>query len=163
MDGQINNYVLAAIIIYISYSAYRSHKKQQLINGYLKSLELNYPQIIKISGRVKFSRLHLLIDSDLHILHSDSGLLIHGFDYYSHRRKKFIFHTDKNFKTKKRIKIPCYLIINIEIVENEKIIITSENGGEITLLFRNSGKEKVQLKDEKFIALLNSLKNELIN
>ena len=51
----------------------------------------------------------------------------------------------------------------IESEENEKIIITSEDGYKITLLFRNYGKEKVQLKDENFIALLNSLKKNFDN
>lgn len=159
MNGKINYVILIIIIVSVLISTYYSNKKKKRIDEYLQSLETNYPNKIKANGRVKFSRLRILLNSDLNILYSDNHLLIYGFDYYSDRRTKFIFHTNENLKANQ---IPNYLITKIEIIENEKIVITNENDCEITFLFKSYGKEKKQLKEPKFIELINKLNKDYL-
>src|SRR5690606_13914944 len=91
------------------------------------------------------------------ILYSENDLLIYGFDYYRDRRTRFIFHTNENLKDNKENRIPNYLITKIDVIENKKIVITDENNCEITILFKSYGKEKIQLKEESFIKLIDKL------
>lgn len=149
-------FLLILILVLTIVTIYTCKKKKQTTE-FLKSLESEYPKRIKTNGKVKFSRIHILLDADLNILYSDNHLLIYGFDYYRDRRTRFIFCTDSNLISKKENRIPNYLISKIDIVENEKIVITSENNCEITILFKSYGKEKTQLKEQKFLELINKL------
>ena len=142
--------IVTVITIFIS-------KKKKLTSEFLKSLESEYPNQIKTNGKVKFSRIHILLNVDLNILYNENDLLIYGFDYYRHRRTRFIFHTNENLKDNKENRVPNYLITGIDIIENKNIFIKDENNCEITILFKNSGKEKTELKKEKFLELINKL------
>ena len=74
MNGQINYVILIIIIVFVIISTYYSNKKRKRIDVYLQSLETDYPNKIKSNGRVKFSRLRILLESDLNILYSDNHL-----------------------------------------------------------------------------------------
>ena len=149
-------FLLILILFVITVTIYTSKKKKRTTE-FLKSLESEYSNRIKTNGKVKFSKIHILLDADLNILHSENDLLIYGFDYYRDRRTRFIFHTNENLKDNKANRIPNYLITKIDVIENEKIVITDENNCEITILFKSYGKEKTQLKEEIFLELINKL------
>lgn len=158
----MNYTFLLILILVVTVVTIYSSKKKKRTTDFLKSLESEYPNRIKTSGKVKFSRIHILLDTDLNILYSENNLLIYGFDYYRHRRTRFIFHTNQNLKNNKENQIPNYLITKIDVIENEQIVITDENDCEISVLFKSYGKEKTQLKEESFIKLIDKLnKNHL--
>ncbi|TBV28395.1 hypothetical protein DMZ43_04975 [Meridianimaribacter sp. CL38] len=153
----MNYTFLLILILIVTVVTIYSSKKKKRTTEFLKSLESEYPNRIKTNGKVKFSRIHILLDVDLNILYSENNLLIYGFDYYRHRKTRFIFHTNQNLKDNKENRIPNYLITKIDVIENEKIIITDENNCKITIMFKSYGKEKTQLKEEKFLELIKKL------
>lgn len=157
MNSDINYVLLICLIVIVTISIIYSSKKKRKTLEFLKLLEFDYPSRIKINGRVKFSKFHILIDVGLNIIYSKNELLIYGYDYYRNKKTHFIFFTDERLKKDKENRIPNYLITKIDIIENNKIVIIAENNCEITLLFESYGKEKKQLKEESFLELLNKL------
>ncbi|MFD2918048.1 hypothetical protein [Psychroserpens luteus] len=149
--------LIIALVIYILLSALNSKKKQKKIDNAIKSLESDYEYQFKISGRVHFSKLHILLECYLTVLYSENNILIYGYDNYSHRQTKFLFYTDKNNALIEDINIPKYSILDIEIIENDKIFINGDDNSIITLRYINYGKEKPQLKEPKFVELLKKL------
>ncbi len=161
MNNDLNYFLFFSLIIFMVISLVYSNKKKKKTREFLKSLESDYSNRIKITGRVTFSKIRILIDVDLNIIYSENDLLIYGFDYYSDRKSYFIFHTNKYLNKRKQNHIQHYLITNIDIVKNEKIVITTEANYELILLFKSYGKEKKQLKEETFLQLIYKLDNEL--
>ena len=152
--------ILALFIIIILFNIFNSKKKKT--TQFLTSLENKYQYHFKIVGRVEFSSLHILIDADLKIFYNEKEILISGYDYYRNRSTKFLFHSNKEVSSMKENKIPNYLISDIEIIENDKIIIKSDRSI-ITLLYKAYGKEKYQLTNEAFIHCLNTINNHKNN
>lgn len=156
MGSDINYFLLINLIIIVILSIVYSNKKRKALQ-YLKSLESNYPKRMRITGKVQFSKIHILYNINLNIVYSENDLLIYGFDYYTTRRIHFIFHTNKQLKKHKENRILYYLIAKIDVEKNDKILIASENNYKITLFFKSYGKEKKQLKEDSFIELIHKL------
>ncbi len=153
----MNYTAITIFILIVTTSTIYLSVKRKKTNKFFKLLESEYPNYIKTNGKVKFSSIHILLDIDLQILYSENDLLIYGYDYYRHRNTKFIFHTNKDLKSLQGNNIPNYLISKISIIENKEIVITNEDDGEITIMYKSYRKEKLQLKEEKFTELLNNL------
>ena len=153
------NYTLVAMVIatVILVEIYRRRKKRK-INAFLTSIASEYKDQFTINGKVKFSKIHVLLNTDLKILYSENDIIIYGYDYYRHRNTNFLFHTNKELPSIKGNVIPNYLITNIQVFENDKIIITDENNCEVTIPNKGYyGKERPRLKEQKFIELLNKI------
>ena len=154
--------IIALLVIIVLFSIFYSNKKKKITIQFLKSLKTQYQNQFKIVGRVEFSSLHILIDADLDISYNEKEILISGYDYYRNRSTNFLFHNNKEISAMKENKIPNYLISDIKIIENDKIIIKS-NHSTITLLYKAYGKEKYQLKNKAFIHCLNTMNNHKNN
>lgn len=153
----ISTLIIVFVLLIIS-NIFYSNKKNKITDAFLKALETRYKYQFKIVGKVVFSSLHILNDIDLKIYHNEEDILISGYDYYRGRSTKFLFHNSNVLHSIKENNIPNYIITNIKIIEEDKIIIKSDHG-EIILLYKSYGKEKYELRDKNFITVLNNLKN----
>ncbi len=149
------NYTLFGILILLlSISIYYGIKKKKKTESFLEKLNSEYNNRFKIYGRVRFSSRHILIDCHLTVTYSENDILIYGYDNYNTRNTKFVFHTNRNIPKIEGNNIPNYLITNIENITDDRLIIKSDDDSLITILCKSYGKEKPQLKDEKFTGLI---------
>jgi len=155
MDYEIIYFIIFAIIMLVIYQNKRvnNNKAKEL----LAELESDFSKKFKINGEVKFSKLHKLLDVDLKITHNENDIIISGFDYYRDRQTTFVFYNNKDLNSLNKLSIPKYLISNIELLENEKIVIESGEKIKITLNYKKYGKEKLELKEIEFDKLIRKL------
>ncbi|WP_299099518.1 hypothetical protein [uncultured Winogradskyella sp.] len=161
MNSDINFLLFISLVVFMIISWIFNNKRKRGTEQFLKSLQSDYPNLIKITGRIEFSKIRILMDVDLNIIYSEDDLLIYGFDYYNDRNCHFIFHTNRYQIVQKENRVLHYLITNIDILNNEKIVFKTKDNYELILRFRNYGVEKKQLKETKFLKLINSLSTEL--
>ncbi|WP_407556259.1 hypothetical protein [Winogradskyella sp. 4-2091] len=161
MNSDINFLLFISLVVFMIISWIFNNKRKRGTEQFLKSLQSDYPNLIKITGRIEFSKIRILMDVDLNIIYSEDDLLIYGFDYYNDRNSHFIFHTNRYQLVQKENRVQHYLITNIDILNNEKIVFKTKDNYELILRFRNYGVEKKQLKEAKFLKLINSLSTEL--
>lgn len=155
MNYGIIYFLIFAIIMIVFYQNKRVNNNQA--KKLLTHLESEFSKNFKVNGEVNFSKFHKLLDTDLKVSYSENDLLISGFDYYRNRQTTFVFYNNKNLNALNKLSIPKYLISNIEIIENEKIIIESGEKIKITLSYKKYGKEKLELKEIYFDKLIRKL------